>query len=572
MASLVPFVGRRMSYACGTSDVPLLGKCIGQALKETAAWVPSRDALIVCHEQLRLTYRELLQQVERAALALLSVGVAKGDRVGIWSANCSNWVITQFAAASIGAILVNINPANRRREMEYLLRQSECQTLIFASGFRDVDYLAVLHEICPEFASGDSGSALPDLRNLIFLGRNAPAGTLAWDEFLQVGQNIGREALEQRACELDFDDAINIQYTSGTTGSPKGATLSHHNIVNNAYLIANVLHFTEEDRLCIPVPFYHCFGMVMANIACALTGATMVVPSASFDAGETLRAVATERCTALYGVPTMFVAELERPDFCTFDLTSLRTGIMAGSTCPIEVMKRVLTQMHCREMTIAYGLTEASPVITQTSPQDAIERRVASVGKALPHTEIKIIDPISGRTQPLGEQGELCTRGYLVMKGYYKDPAATSTAIDEDGWLHTGDLAILNEEGYCTITGRAKDVIIRGGENVYPREIEEFLYTCPGICAAQVFGVPDTKYGEKVGAWVAVQEGSNLSPEQIRQFCEGRIAHFKIPEIIKIVNEFPMTVTGKIQKFKIREAAMKELAQEPPAAKGVDAS
>ena len=565
MAGSIAFSGS-MSYACGTSDVPLLGKCIGQVLMETAARVPSRDALIVCHEQLRFTYHEFLPQVKRAARALLSLGIAKGDRVGIWSTNCSQWVILQFAAASIGAILVNINPANRRREMEYVLRQSECQTLIFASGFRDVDYLSILHEICPDLACGECGSALPDLHHLIFLGGNAPAGTLAWDELLQRGERVGREALEQRACQLDFNDPINIQYTPGTTGTPKGATLSHHNIVNNAYLIATVLRFTEQDRLCIPVPFYHCFGMVMANMACVVTGATMVVPAPYFDAGATLRAVAAERCTALYGVPTMFVAELQHPDFHRFDLKSLRTGIMAGSPCPVEVMKRVLTQMHCSEMTIAYGLTEASPVITQTSPEDPIERRVASVGKVLPHTEMKIVDPISGRTLPRGEQGELCTRGYLVMKGYYKDPAATSAVIDVDGWLHTGDLAILDEEGYCTMTGRAKDVIIRGGENVYPREIEEFLYTCPGICAAQVFGVPDSKYGEKVGAWVTVQENSNLSPEQIRQFCEGRIARFKIPEIIKIVHEFPMTITGKVQKFKIREAALKELARESAAA------
>src|SRR6516225_74956 len=380
MSSSIPLAGS-ISYACGTSDVPLLGKCIGQVLMETAARAPSRDALIVCHEQLRFTYHELLQQVERTARALLSLGIAKGDRVGIWSTNCAQWVISQFAAASIGAILVNINPANRNREMEYVLRQSECQTLIFASGFRDVDYLSILHEICPDFASGECGSMLPDLHNLIFLGGNAPAGTLAWDEFLQRGQRVGRDALEQRGCELDFDDPINIQYTSGTTGSPKGATLSHHNIVNNACLIANVLRFTEQDRLCIPVPFYHCFGMVMANMACVLTGAAMVLPAPYFDAGATLRAVAAERCTALYGVPTMFVDELQHPEFYNFDLQSLRTGIMAGSPCPIEVMKRVLTQMHCGEMTIAYGLTESSPVITQTSPEDPIERRVASVAR-----------------------------------------------------------------------------------------------------------------------------------------------------------------------------------------------
>jgi len=553
----------RSSYVSGLCDLSLLDKCIGEALEDTAILYPDNDALIVCHQRRRYTYRELNEEVDRTARGLLSLGIQKGDRIGIWATNCAEWVLTQFATAKIGAVLVNINPSNRARELEYVLGQSECQTLIFIEGFRDIDYVQAVREMCPELASGDPDTAfsrkLPHLRRLILIGGQPSQGMLGWDELVQRGRRIEFDELLARESELDFDDVINIQYTSGTTGFPKGATLSHHNIVNNGAFVAQAMRFTDHDRLCIPVPFYHCFGMVLANLACVISGATMVVPSAYFEAEATLKAVSEERCTALHGVPTMFVAELQHPAFNKFDLHTLRTGIMAGSPCPIEVMKRVVNQMHCREMTIAYGLTEASRVVTQTTPDDPIERRVTTVGKVLPHTEIKIIDPLSGRIVPRGATGELCTRGYLVMKGYYKDPAATNAAIDSRGWLHTGDLAVLDQEGYFKITGRAKDMIIRGGENVYPREIEEFLHTCPGIAAAQVIGVPDQKYGEQVMAWIKLESGSQLGPAEIRAFCEGKIAHFKIPHYVKIVDEFPMTVTGKVQKFKMREAAINEL-------------
>ena len=553
----------RSSYVSGSCDLSLLDKCIGEALEDTAVLYPDNDALIVCHQWRRYTYRELNEEVDRTARGLLSLGIQKGDRIGIWATNCAEWVLTQFATAKIGAVLVNINPSNRARELEYVLGQSECQTLIFIEGFRDIDYVQAVREMCPELASGDADTAfsrkLPHLRRLILIGGQPSQGMLGWDELVERGRRIQFDELLARESELDFDDVINIQYTSGTTGFPKGATLSHHNIVNNGAFVAQAMRFTHHDRLCIPVPFYHCFGMVLGNLACVISGATMVVPSAYFEAEATLKAVSEERCTALHGVPTMFVAELQHPGFNKFDLHTLRTGIMAGSPCPIEVMKRVVNQMHCREMTIAYGLTEASPVVTQTTPDDPIERRVTTVGKVLPHTEIKIIDPLSGRIVPRGATGELCTRGYQVMKGYYKDPAATNAAIDSSGWLHTGDLAVVDQEGYFKITGRAKDMIIRGGENVYPREIEEFLHTCPGIAAVQVIGVPDQKYGEQVMAWIKLESGSQLGPAEIRAFCEGKIAHFKIPHYVKIVDEFPMTVTGKVQKFKMREAAINEL-------------
>jgi fatty-acyl-CoA synthase len=558
-----PRTSNRLSYVSGSSDVSLLGKCIGEALEDTAARYADNDALIVCHQRKRYTYQQLNEEVDRTARGLLSLGIQKGDRIGIWATNCVEWVLTQFATAKIGAVLVNINPSNRARELEHVLRQSECQTLLLIEGFRDLDYVQAVREMCPELGSGDSDTLhsrdLPQLRRLILIGGQPARGMLAWDDVVERGNKIPREELTARESELSFDDAINIQYTSGTMGFPKGATLSHHNIVNNGALVAHAMRFTHRDRLCIPVPFYHCFGMILANVACVVSGATMVVPSAYFEVEATLKAVSEERCTALHGVPTMFIAELQHPEFNKFDLRSLRTGIMAGSPCPIEVMKRVVSQMHCREMTIAYGLTEASPVVTQTTPDDPIERRVTTVGKALPHTEIKIIDPLSGGIVPRGVTGELCTRGYQVMKGYYKDPAATGVAIDSGGWLHTGDLAMLDEEGYFKITGRAKDMIIRGGENVYPPEIEDFLYTCPGIAAVQVIGVPDQKYGEEVMAWIKLQPGSQLSPGEVRAFCEGKIAHFKIPHYVKIVDEFPMTVTGKVQKFKMREVSIKEL-------------
>jgi fatty-acyl-CoA synthase len=563
-----------LSYTRGTSEVPLLGKCIGEVLDYTARRYPDRDCLIVRHQQQRFIYAQFRSAVEGLARGLLSLGVNKGDRVGIWSPNCSEWVTTQFATAKIGAILVNINPLNRRSEVEYVLRQSGCQFLLLAEGFRDIDYIQILQELSAENAAKRSGNfgALANLRAAVLFGSKSIAGTLSWSEVIARGQRVPLESLRSRESELDFDDAINIQYTSGTTGFPKGATLSHHNIVNNGLLIARRMRFSPLDRLCIPVPFYHCFGMVLANMACVVTGATMVVPAASFDPLSTLAAVEEERCTALHGVPTMFIAELEHPRFKEFDLSTLRTGIMAGSPCPVEVMKRVMNDMHCPELTIAYGLTEASPVISQTTPEDPIEVRISTVGKALPHTEVKIVDPASGKIVPLGTPGELCTRGYHVMKGYYRDPHATRAAIEDTGWLHTADIAVMDENGYFKITGRAKDVIIRGGENIYPREIEEFLHTHPSISAVQVIGIPDPKYGECVAAygecvaaWIKLRGGCTLSLEDVERFCKGKIADFKISRHLKITDDFPMTVTGKIQKFRMREITIQELGLEQPA-------
>jgi fatty-acyl-CoA synthase len=552
-----------LSYTCGTADIPLLGKCIGEVLDETASAAPDQCALVVRHEHMRWTYRELRDEVERVARALLSLGVQKGDRVGIWSTNSSQWVMTQFATAKIGAILVSINPLNRAFELEHVLRQSECQTLLLIDGFRDARFPAIVRELCPEldWCGGRplTSAKLPHLRHVIYVGEQAPASMTSWGEFLHGGQSTPDRALRAREAELEFDDSINIQYTSGTTGFPKGATLSHHNIVNNGLLIANALKLSTRDRLCIPVPFYHCFGMVLANMACVVTGATMVVPAPHFDPEATLRAVEEERCTALHGVPTMFIAQLTHPDFAKYDVRSLRTGIMSGSPCPIAIMRRVVSEMHCHELTIAYGLTEASPVITLTTTDDPIELRVTTVGRALPHTEIKIVDPVTRRMVPVGESGELCTRGYLVMKGYYKTPEATRAAIDPDGWLHTGDLGMVDERGYVKITGRAKDVIIRGGENIYPREVEEFLYSCPAITDVQIIGVPDLKFGEAVVAWVKLTPGATLTIDGLRDFCAGKIADFKIPRYLKIVDTFPMTVTGKMQKFQMREVSIREL-------------
>jgi fatty-acyl-CoA synthase len=562
-------IGQHFSYVCGTSTPTLIGRCIGEALDETSARYPERDALVVKHENRRFTYRHLREEVDLAARGFLSLGIKKGDRVGIWSTNSSQWVITQFATARIGAILVNINPLNRAFELSHVLRQSECQTLLLIGGFRDADYVAILREICPDVESCAPGKLqsqnLPDLRTVIFLGEAAPNGMFSWDEVLRRGRTISPEKLRQREAQLEFDDPINIQYTSGTTGLPKGAMLSHHNIVNNAQFIAAALGLTNQDHLCIPVPFYHCFGMVLGNMACVVSGATMVVPAAYFDAESTLRAVDEEKCTALHGVPTMFIAELGSPNFKDFDLSSLRTGIMSGSPCPIEIMRRVVKEMYCHELTIAYGQTEASPVITQTTTEDPIEVRVTTVGKALPHTEVKVIDPITGKIVPRGVSGELCTRGYLVMKGYYKNAEATRKAIDADGWLHTGDLAVLDDRGYFKISGRSKDMIIRGGENIYPREIEEFLFSCPGIVEVQIVGVPDLKYGETVAAWVKLKPGATLSLEELKQFCKGKIAEYKIPRYLKLTNEFPMTVSGKIQKFKMREISMREFGLEQAA-------
>ena len=565
---------RKLSYSCGTAAVPLLGKCVGEVLDDAAAAHPDNDALVVRHQQKRYTYAQFRDEVDRLARSLIALDIEKGDRIGIWATNCAEWVLTQFATAKIGAIMVNINPANRAFELEYALRQSECQTLMLIQGFRDVDYPQVVRELCPELQNSRFGELqaekLPELRRLIFMGANpatpsdghratVPSGMLGWNELMELADQVTAEELKRRERSLSFDEAINIQYTSGTTGLPKGACLSHHNIVNNGMLIAQSMRLTERDRLCIPVPFYHCFGMVLGNMACVVSGATMVIPAAYFDAEATLRAVTEERCTGIHGVPTMFIAELEHPIFSQCDLSTLRTGIMAGSPCPIEIMKRVVNQMHCRELTIAYGLTEASPVITQTTPDDPIELRVSTVGKVLPHTEVKIVDPQTGEIVAVGQQGELCTRGYHVMKGYYNNPEATRGVIDGNGWLRTGDLSVMDDAGYFKITGRAKDVIIRGGENISPREIEEFLYTCPGISDVQVIGVPDAKYGEQVAAWIKLENGSKLTAEQVRQYCEGKIARFKIPRYIKFVDAFPTTISGKIQKFRMREAATAEL-------------
>jgi len=550
------------SYVCGASTSTLIGRCIGQVLDDTADHFPERDALVVKHENRRFTYRQLKTEIELAARGFLSLGVKKGDRIGIWSTNSSEWVITQFATAKIGVILVNINPLNRAFELKHALRQSECQTLLMIDGFRDANYVSILREICPEMGSSAPGSLqsenLPDLRTIVFVGETVTPEMFSWEDLLRRGQTTSLDELRQRESELEFDDPINIQYTSGTTGLPKGAMLSHHNIVNNAQFIAAALRLSPQDRLCIPVPFYHCFGMVLGNMACVVSGATMVVPAAYFDPEATLRAIHEEKCTALHGVPTMFIAELSCPNFKDFDLSSLRTGIMSGSPCPIEVMRRVVKEMNCQELTIAYGQTEASPVITQTTTADPIEVRVTTVGKAMPHTEVKIIDPLTGKIVPRGTAGELCTRGYLVMKGYYRNPEATRKAIDDDGWLRTGDLAVLDDCGYFKIVGRSKDMVIRGGENIYPREIEEFLFSCPRILDVQIVGVPDLKYGEAVAAWVKLKPGEALTLEDLKQFCKGKIAEYKIPRYLKVTSDFPMTVSGKIQKFKMREISIQE--------------
>ena len=551
------------SYASGTGSTPLLGCTIGDALDTTARAYSNSPALVSRHQNQRLTFAELSAAVERFALGLMHLAVQKGDRVGIWATNCSEWVIVQFAAAKIGAILVNVNPAYRAYELKFALEQSGCQTLIMVPNFKNADFVSIFFETCPEAKAAKAGTLsaadLPFLKNLILIDKTHPDSFFGWNQILAMGDHVAFAELRQREAGLAFDEPINIQYTSGTTGHPKGAVLSHHNIVNNALLVAECMRIAPGDRICVPVPFYHCFGMVMGNMAAVLKASTIVIPAPQFDALRTIEAVAEERCTALYGVPTMFRAELEHPEFDRFDLRSLRTGIMAGSPCPIQLMKRVVAEMHCPEITIAYGQTESSPVITQTTTDDPIELRVTTVGRALPHTEIKIIDPATGKIVPRGTQGELCTRGYCVMKGYYNNEQATRAAVDPDGWLHTGDIAVMREDGYCRIAGRVKDMIIRGGENIYPREIEEFLYTCPGISEVQIVGIPSAKYGEEVAAWVKLQPGAALSAEEIRAFCSGKIASFKIPRYVKMVNEFPMTVTGKIQKFRMREIMIHEL-------------
>jgi fatty-acyl-CoA synthase len=533
-----------VSYAHGASEKPLLGETIGDNLARTAAEHPDAEALVSCEQGVRWTYAELDERVDRAAASLIAAGLEPGDRLGIWSPNRAEWTLMQYATARAGVILVNINPAYRTSELEYALRQSGCRILIAAPSFKTSDYVAMTEEVRPK---------LDALERAIFFE------TQEWDELLDAGSAVSTDEVRARAAELAFDDPINIQYTSGTTGFPKGATLSHHNILNNGYFVAEACRLTAEDRLCIPVPFYHCFGMVMGNLGCTTHGATMVIPAPAFDPETTLTAVQEERCTALYGVPTMFIAELGHPRFEEFSLDTLRTGIMAGSPCPVEVMKQVIDRMHMEDVTICYGMTETSPVSTQTGPDDPLDRRVSTVGRVHPHVEVKVVEPGTGRALERGEPGELCTRGYSVMLGYWEDEERTREAIDAGRWMHTGDLATMDEDGYVNIVGRIKDMIIRGGENVYPREIEEFLYTHPAVADVQVIGVPDERYGEELMAWVIPREGEALDEESVRAFCEGRIARHKVPCYVKIVDAFPMTVTGKVQKYKMRDQAIDEL-------------
>jgi fatty-acyl-CoA synthase len=537
------------SYLHGPGLTPLLGETIGANLRRTVERFANREALVVrAHGSgetsgYRATWRQLWDATTMLAKALIATGVQQGDRVGIWSPNRFEWVITQFATSRIGAILVNINPAYKTSELEYVLVQAGVSLLVHAKRFRSSDYAAMVDDVRPR---------CPALREAVTIDTG-------WTALLERAAGVSERELADRESRLQFDDPINIQYTSGTTGFPKGATLSHHNILNNGYLVGGMIKYTEQDRVCIPVPFYHCFGMVMGNLACSSHGACMVIPAEAFDPLATLETIAAERCTSLYGVPTMFIAMLAHPRFTEFDMSSLRTGIMAGSPCPVEVMKQVQSAMHMPEVTICYGMTETSPVSTQSSWDDPLARRVSTVGRVHPHVEIKIVDPDSGRIVPRGASGELCTRGYSVMIGYWGNDQATRDAIDPAGWMHTGDLATADDEGYVNIVGRIKDMIIRGGENVYPREVEEFLYTHPGVLDVQVIGVPSEKYGEEVMAWVKLRDGASVTGEELAAFCRGRIATFKIPCFWKFVDQFPTTVTGKVQKFKMREAAIAEL-------------
>ena len=535
------------SYSNGASSNPLLGETIGDNLRRIAVTYPTRDALVDVPTGRRWTYAQLDADTDTIGVGLLALGINAGDRVGIWAPNCAEWVVLQYATAKIGAILVNINPAYRSHELAYVLRQSGTKLLVSAQSFKTSDYRGMIEEV---------RGSLDSLERVIYLG------TADWDRLLDAGAAANREALAARSATLAFDDPINIQYTSGTTGFPKGATLSHHNILNNGYFVGEGCRYTASDRVCVPVPFYHCFGMVMGNLGSTTHGACIVIPAPGFDPAATLAAVQAEKCTSLYGVPTMFIAELALPDFTSYDLSSLRTGIMAGSPCPVEVMKRVLTEMHMTEVTICYGMTETSPVSTQTTADDDTDRRVSTVGRVHPHLEVKVIDPETGVVLPRGSHGELCTRGYSVMLGYWNEPARTAEAIDAARWMHTGDLAVMDDAGYLNIVGRIKDMVIRGGENIYPREVEEFLYTHPSIEDVQVVGVPDAKYGEELCAWVKLRPGSELTAEQVREFCTGKIAHYKIPRYVRVTESFPMTVTGKVQKFKMRETSVAELGLE----------
>jgi fatty-acyl-CoA synthase len=556
------------SYVHGVSDTPLMGETIGELFDRIAAAHLEREALVVCDQGVRLTYGQLRQSVDTLAANLIGHGLEVGERVGIWAPNRAEWVITQFATAKAGLVLVNINPAYRLSELEYALNAVDCRALIVEPTFKTSDYIAMLLELAPEITDCEPGhlalEKLPELRSLVTLGDDPVDGFSNYRDLAAEASAENRAELARRAELLQFDDAINIQFTSGTTGLPKAATLTHHNILNNAYFSGERMNFSSDDRLCIPVPMYHCFGMVLGSLTCVAHGATMVLPSRGFDAGASLRAVAAERCTAIHGVPTMFIAELDHPDFAGCDLSSLRTGIIAGAPCPVELMKRLIGEMHLTEITIAYGMTETGPVSFQTSPQDSLERRVSSVGQVLPHTEIKIVDE-ENHVVPVGTAGELLTRGYCVMPAYWGDAEKTAATIDIAHWLHSGDIAVLDEAGYCEIVGRLKDMLIRGGENIFPREIEEFLFRHPKIEQAEVIGVPDPRLGEEICAWIKLRDGESVTAEEIREFCRGEIAHFKIPRYILFVDEFPMTITGKVQKFKMRAQTIASLNLEQSA-------
>jgi fatty-acyl-CoA synthase len=556
-------MGERLpSYVSGTAEQPLLFTTIGQALEQAAHAWGEREALVVCQQGVRLNYRQLNAAADELAAGLLTLGLVPGDRIGIWSPNRVEWVLTQFATAKAGLILVNINPAYRLAELDYALNQVECKAIVIAENFKSSDYVRMMRDLAPELDSATPGALqsqrLPCLKSVICMAEHAIAGMYRFADIATAGTAATRAQLADITPTLDPDDSINIQFTSGTTGNPKGATLTHFNVVNNGYFVGEAMRFTEQDRLCIPVPLYHCFGMVMSVLTCVTHGAAMIFPGEGFDAGDVLRAVAAEKCTALHGVPTMFIAELDHPDFATTDFSSLRTGIMAGAPCPIEVMKRVRADMHMEEVTIAYGMTETSPVSFQSGTDDPLEKRVSTVGRILPHVQVKIVDG-DGRVVARGERGELCTRGYSVMRGYWGDAEKTAASIDSGGWMHTGDLATLDDEGYCNIVGRVKDMIIRGGENVYPREIEEYLFRHPKVQDVAVFGVPDTRFGEAVAVWIKLRDGESATIEEIRAFCDGQIAHYKIPAYVRFVEGFPLTVTGKIQKFMMRDAMVDEL-------------
>lgn len=554
-----------LSYLVASTDEPLLEVTIPELLKTTTSKFPNQEAAVFIEQNIRWTWQEFSEQVDKLALGFMALGLTKGDRVGIWSPNRSEWLLTQFATARLGIILVTVNPAYKLHELEYVIKNAGCRALVIAESFKSSNYVEMVQELIPDLASAPPSagpgkySGFPDLEYIIKTGSAPVAGMLLFNGLLERSETPDALAeLDKISTQLNPYEPINIQFTSGTTGSPKGATLSHHNIVNNGYLVTKTINFSEKDRLLIPVPLYHCFGMVMGVLGCASFGAAMIFPAEAFEPNSVLKAIETERCTALYGVPTMFVAELESPEFKTYDLSSMRTGIMAGAPCPIEIMKRVVTEMNMPEVTIAYGMTETSPVSFQSAVNDSLEKRVSTVGRIHPHLEVKLIDS-NGEITPIGTQGELCTKGYSVMLGYWNDDERTKASIDSDGFMHTGDLATFDEEGFCNIVGRVKDMVIRGGENIYPREIEEFLFQHPKIQQVQVFGVPDEKFGEELCAWIVLQEGEESTEEEIIDYCKGQIAHYKIPRYVSFRKELPLTVTGKPQKFIMRDQMTKEL-------------